>query len=191
MVRIVGTNCVRLVYLICRLIWQSSGALHALTARRVCVSAGVALTCLGSRVGALRPLPNRLLLPAMIGGALTTEFLHEGDDEVTPTRGAAAAENDDTEYILQGLDECVDAFPPHDYFLATRQPSSESDPDVEDDDDEFHDSLSEDENGRDDDDDDDELDDALMSPFTGDVPAGPPLRGGEAPGTAAPALDPR
>ena len=46
-----------------------------------------------------------------------------------------------------------------------------------------------DDSGRDDDDDDDDDDGALMSPFTGDAPAGPPLRGGEAPGTAAPALD--
>jgi hypothetical protein len=44
---------------------------------------------------------------------------------------------------------------------------------------------SDDDGGRDDDDDD------LISPFTRDAPAGSPTRGGEAPGTAAPALGSR
>ena len=160
-------------------------------ARLVRASAGLALTCLGSKVGALHPLPHRLLLPAMIGGDVTTEFLRDVHDEVILARGAAAAEHDDSEPILEGLGECADAFNPHVDVDATMQPLSEPDPDGEDDDDDSHSCFADDDSGRDDDDDDDDDDDALMSPFTGDAPAGPPLRGGEAPGTAAPALDPR
>ena len=156
-------------------------------ARLVRASAGLALTCLGSRVGALHPLPHRLLLPAMIGGDVTTEFLRDVHDEVILNRGAVAAEHDDSEHIIQGLGECVDALSPRD---ATMQPLSEPGPDGEDDDDDIQSCSADDDSGRDDDDDDDD-DDALMSPFSGDAPAGPPLRGGEAPGTAAPALDPR
>ena len=63
-------------------------------ARLVRASAGLALACLGSRVGALQPLPHRLLLLAMIGGDITTEFLREVPDEVILTRGAAATEHD-------------------------------------------------------------------------------------------------
>ena len=156
-------------------------------ARLVRASAGLALTCLGSRVGARHPLPHRLLHPAMIGGDVTTEFLRDVPDEVILTRGAAAAEHDDCEHILEGLGECVDTFSPHVEVDATMQPLSEPDPNSEDDDDDFQSCCSDDDGGRDDDDDDD----ALMSPFTGDAPAGPPLRGGEAPGTAAPALGSR
>ena len=155
-------------------------------ARLVRASAGLALTCLGSTVGALQPLPHRLLHPAMIGGVVTTEFLRDVPDEVFLTRGAAAAEDDDCEHILEGLGECTDAFSPHHDADATMQPGSEQDPDGEDDDDDFHSCCSGDDGGRDDDDDDD-----LMSPFTRDAPAGPPMRGGEAPGTAAPALGSR
>ena len=150
-------------------------------ARLVRASPGLALTCLGSRVGALHPLLHRLLHPAMIGGDVTTEFLRDVPDEVFLTRGAAAAEHDDYEHILEGLDECIDAFSPHHDADATMQPGSKQDPDGEDDDDVFHSCCSGDGGGRDDDDDDD-----LMSPFTRDAPAGPPLHGGEAPGTAAP-----
>ena len=196
MVRIVGTNCVRLVYLICRLSWQSSVGSHLplcmrSLARLVCASAGLALTCLGSRVGALHPPPHRFLLPAMIGGNDTTEFLRDVDDEVIFNGGAAAAGHDDSDPILEGLDECVDAFTPRFAGFRTMQPLSELDPDVEDDDDDSRDLSAGEDSERDDNDDDDDDDAALMSPFTGDAPAGPPLRGGEAPGTAAPALDSR
>ena len=156
-------------------------------ARLVRASAGLALTFLGSRVGALHPPPHQLLLTAMIGGDVTAEFLRDVHDEVIPARGAADAERDDSEPILQGLGECVDAFNPHVDVDATMQPLPEPDPEGEDNDDGFQSCCSDDDGGRDDDDDDD----ALMSPFTGDAPAGPPLRGGEAPGTAAPALDSR
>ena len=72
------------------------------------------------------------------------------------------------------------------------QPLSEPDPDVEDDDDDSRDLSAGEDSERDDNDDDDDDDAALMSPFTGDAPADPPLRGGEAPGTAAAlALDSR
>ena len=155
-------------------------------ARLVRASAGLALTCLSSRVGALQPLPHRLLHPATIGGDVTPEFLRDVPDEVFLTRGAAAAEVDDCEHILEGLDECIDAVSPHHDADATMQPGSEQDPDGEDDDDDFHSCCSGDDDGRDDDADDD-----LMSPFTRGAPAGPPMRGGEAPGTAAPALSSR
>ena len=112
----------------------------------------------------------------------------DAPDEVFLTRGAAAAEHDDCEHILEGLEECIDVFSPHHDADATMmQPGSEQDPDGEDDDDDFQSCCSGDGGGRDDDDDDDDL----MSPFTRDAPAGPPLRGGEAPGTAAPALGSR
>ena len=82
-------------------------------ARLVRASAGLALTCLGSKVGALHLLPHRFLLPEMIGGDVTTEFLRDAHDEVILARGAAAAEHDDSEPILEGLDECADASNPH------------------------------------------------------------------------------
>ena len=160
-------------------------------ARLVRASAGLALTFLGSRVGALHPPPHQLLLTAMIGGDVTAEFLRDVHDEVIPARGAAAAERDDSEPILQGLDECVDAFNPHGNVDATMQLLSEPDPDCEEDDDDFYSSCGDDDGERDDDDDDDDDGDSLTSPFTGDPPAVPPLRGGEAPGTAAPALGSR
>ena len=160
-------------------------------ARLVRASAGLALTFLGSRVGALHPPPHQLLLPAMIGGDVTAEFLRDVHDEVIPARGAAAAERDDSEPILQGLDECVDAFNPHGDVDATMQLLSESDPDSEDDFDDYHSSCDDADFLRDDDDDDGDDDDALTSPLTGDPPAVPPLRGGETPGTAAPALGSR
>ena len=160
-------------------------------ARLVRASAGLALTCLGSRVGALHPPPHQLLLPAMIGGDVTAEFLRDVHDEVIPARGAAAAERDDSEPILQGLDECVDAFNPHGDVDATLQLLSESDRDSEDDFDDYHSSCDDADFLRDDDDDDGDDDDALTSPLTGDPPAVPPLRGGETPGTAAPALGSR
>ena len=122
----------------------------------------------------------------MIGGDVTTEFLRDVLGEVFLTLDAAAAEHGDCEHILEGLDERIDAFSPHRDADATMQPGSEQDPDGEDDDDGFHSCCSSDDGGRDDDDDDD-----LMSPFTRDAPAGPPLRGGEASGTAAPALGSR
>ena len=126
-------------------------------ARLVRASAGLALTCLGSRVGALHPPSHRLLLPAMIGGDVTTEFLRDVHDEVIPARGAAAAERDDSEPILQGLDECVDAFNPHGNVDATMQLLSESDPDSEDDHDDYHSCCGDADFLRDDDDDDDSL----------------------------------
>ena len=107
-------------------------------ARLVRASAGLALTCLGSKVGARHPLPHRLLLPAMIGGDVTTEFLRESPDEVIPARGAVAAEHDDSEPILEGLGECVGAFNPLVDVDPTMQPLSEPDPDGEDDDDDYH-----------------------------------------------------
>ena len=93
--------------------------------------------------------------------------------------------------ILQGLDECVDAFNPHGDVDATLQLLSESDRDSEDDFDDYHSSCDDADFLRDDDDDDGDDDDALTSPLTGDPPAVPPLRGGETPGTAAPALGSR
>ena len=160
-------------------------------ARLVRASAGLALTFLGSRVGALHPPPHQLLLPAMIGGDVTAEFLRDVHDEVIPARGAAAAERDDSDAILEGLDECVDAFNPHGDVDATLQLLSESDPDSEDDFDDYHSSCDDADFLRDDDDDDGDDDDSLTSPLTGDPPAVPPLRGGETPGTAAPALGSR
>ena len=136
-------------------------------------------------LGALHPPPHRFLLPAMIGGNDTTEFLREVDDEVIFTGGAAAAGHDDSDPILEGLDECVDAFTPRFDGFRTTQPLSELDPDVEDDDDDSRDSSAGEHSERDDNDDDDGGDAALMGPFTGDAPADLPLRGGEAPGTAA------
>jgi len=127
----------------------------------------------------------------MIGGDVTAEFLRDVHDEVIPTRGAAAAEHDDSEHILEGLDECVDAFNPHGDVDATLQVLSESDSDSEDDFDDYHSSCDDADFLRDDDDDDGDDDDALTSPLTGDPPAVPPLRGGETPGTAAPALGSR
>ena len=161
-------------------------------ARLVRASAGLALTCLGSRVGALQPLPHRFLFLAIIGGDATTEFLRDVHGEVVLTRGAAAAEHDGSVCILEGLDEFVDTLPQAvEDVDAAMQLLSEPDPDCEDDDDDYHSSCGDDDSGRDDDDDDDDDDDSLTSPLTGDPPAVPPLRGGEAPGTAAPALGSR
>ena len=161
-------------------------------ARLVRASAGLALTCLGSRVGALQPLPHRLLLLAMIGGDVTTEFLRGVPDETMLTRGAAATEDDDSQHILGGLEDCLDDFSPEELGVVRRKQSlSEPDPFGEDDedvDDDYRSCCSDDDEERDD---DDEYDDALTSPLTGDAPAVPPLRGGEAPGTAAPALGSR
>ena len=93
--------------MICRLSWpigRSAGAhLHGWLR----ASAGVALTCLGSRVGALKPLPHRLLHPAMIGGHVTTEFLRDVPGEDIRPRGAAAAVDDDCAPILEGLGESI------------------------------------------------------------------------------------
>ena len=163
-------------------------------ARLVRASAGLALTCLGSRAGALQPLPHRFLFLAMIGGGATTEFLRGAPDEVVFIRGAAAADNDDSACIIAGLDDFVDALSPHvEDGDATMQSRRGPDPDGEDDDDDDRSRCSGADSGRDDDDDDDDDDDndddddaVLRSPLLD-----PPLRGGEAPGTAAPALGSR
>ena len=120
----------------------------------------------------------------MIGGHVTTEFLRDVSDEVFRPRGAAAAEDDECDPILEGLDECIDVASTHVDADATMQSGSEQESHGEEDD---ADNLrgSDDDGGRDDDDDD------LISPFTRDAPAGSPTRGGEAPGTAAPELGSR
>ena len=150
-------------------------------ARLLRASAGVALTCLGSRVGALKPLPHRLLHPAIIGGHVTTEFLRDVPDEVFHPRGAAAAVDDERGPILEGLEECIDDASTHVDADVTMQIGSEQESHGEEDD---ADNVrgSDDDGGRDDDDND------LISPFTRDAPAGSSMHGGEAPGTAAPHL---
>ena len=122
----------------------------------------------------------------MIGGHVTTEFLRDVPNEVFHTRGAAAAEDDDCDHILEGLEECIDVASTHVAADATMQPGSEQESHGEDDDTDYHSCCSDDDGGRDDDD-----DDVLISPFTRDAPAGSPMRGGKAPGTAAPALGSR
>ena len=139
---------------------------------------------MGSRVGALKLLPHQLLHPVMIGGHVTTEFLRDVPDEVFRPHGAAAAEDDECDPILEGLVECIDVASTHVDADATMQSGSEQESHGEEDD--AGNLRGSDDGGGHDDDDDD-----LISPFTRDAPAGSPMRGGEAPGTAAPALGSR
>ena len=99
-------------------------------------------------------------------------------------RGDAAAVDDEPSHILEGLDECIDDASTCVDADATMLPSSEQESHGEEDD-TGNLSGSGDGGGFDDDDDD------LSSPFTRDAPAGSPMRGGEAPGTAAPVLGSR